>query len=181
MVLGHDFHSEHGYRKSLKAGSESAQLPTWRNLLALMSDAGIDKGETFFTNAFMGLRQGPATTGPFPGRNDEAFVARCQRFLRAQLATQRPRLILTLGRWVPRLLAPLSADLDSWSNANTFAEIDVAPVHKGVRFPSAVRSVVVALVHPSFRHLAVRHRRYKRLQGDRAELAMLRDGLKAAE
>lgn len=176
MVLGHNFHSESGYRDSMEAGRESEQQPTWRHLLALLRRADIDKGECFFTSAVMGL----ATTGPFPGRNDGAFATRCQRFLRTQLAAQRPRLILTLGRWVPRLLAPLSADLEAWSEAKTFAQIDEAPMRAPVRFPMAIQSVVVALVHPSLRHLAVRLRRYKGLQGDDAEVAMLRDGLEAA-
>src|SRR6476620_3465173 len=39
MVLGHDFHSEAGYRDSLARGRESPTQPTWRNLLALLNAA----------------------------------------------------------------------------------------------------------------------------------------------
>lgn len=176
MILGHDFHSETGYHASLKRGREAAGQPTWRHLLALLERAGIAKERCFFTNAYMGLRKGDATTGVFPGAGDARFVDRCRAFLEIQIQAQQPSLILTLGKWVPAILAPLSVGLDGWRGAATFAAIDYAgPVQRGAEFPGARSCTVVALTHPSLRPAAVRFRSYKGLKGDAAEMAMLGD------
>jgi len=178
MILGHDFHSERGYRKSLARGREVETQPTWRNLLALLSRAGIDRNDCFFTNAFMGLRRGHATTGIFPGARDSLFVARCREFLGDQIAAQQPRLIITLGKWVPSLLAPLSPELRVWRDLTRFKPIDVVgPVQRAVSFRRVENVAVVALMHPSMRQLGVRYRQFEELVGDPAEQAMLERAL----
>jgi hypothetical protein len=178
MVLGHDFHSETGYRESLKRGHEAATQPTWRNLLSLLNRAGIAPESCFFTNAYMGLRGGDRATGTFPGAADEAFVLHCVRFLAEQLRTQQPVLILTLGIHVPPLLGRLTAALSPWTEGKGLKHLDrVGPVKHDVAFPSApgVRATVVALTHPSLRSASVRHRRYGEQIGDAAELSMLEE------
>jgi len=180
MILGHDFHSESGYRASLARGAESATQPTWRNLVGLLSEAKIPLTNCFFTNAFMGLRAGDATTGRFPGASDSEFVAHCRRFLVRQLEVQRPSLVLTLGIHAPGVLAPLSPELVSWGAGTGLKHLDAAgPVRKAVTFSGVpgLCTVAVALTHPSLRHASVRHRRYRTETGARAELLMLRDGL----
>ena len=180
MVLGHDFHSEVGYRESLKRGRESPSQPTWWVLLALLDRVGIHPAGCFFTNVYMGLRAGRKTTGPFPGAKDSAYVDHCLRFLREQLAAQRPSLVITLGVNVPPLLARLSGDLDDWGGRTGFEHLDDSgPQRTGVRFldlPSFSTSVV-ALLHPSMRHSNIRKRRYRGHVGDEAEVAMLKDAL----
>lgn len=179
MILGHDFHSEVGYRASLKRGAESESQPTWRNLLALLTEADIAPSECFFTNVFMGLRAGSATTGTFPGAADAIFVAHCRRFLLRQIEMQRPTLILTLGVHAPRMLAPLSTDLAPWAEGKGLRHLDrVGPVRFDVRFSDlpTFRTTVVALVHPSLRPASVRYRRYGTATGADAELLMIRDG-----
>lgn len=183
MVLGHDFHSEAGYRASLARGREAETQPTWRHLRALLSKAGIPVERCFFTNVYMGLRQGEATTGPFPGATDAAFVARCSRFLLEQLDAQRPALILALGINVPPILGSLSDDLVDWTTGRGLKHLDeVGPVRHRVSFSgvTGLQSSVVALTHPSLRPASVRHRRYKGESGDRVELFMLRDATNAA-
>lgn len=180
MVLAHDFHAETGYRESLALRRERATLPTWRNLVPLLREAGVDLGRCFFTNAYMGLRAGSASVGVFPGARDAGFVAHCRRFLLRQLAVQRPALVLTLGVYAPRVLAPLSPDLSDWAGAGGFKPLDVAgPVRAGATFPGApgVEATVVALTHPCLWHAAVRHRRYGGEAGGAAERRMLRDAL----
>ena len=182
MVLGHDFHSEVGYRASLERGCESPTQPTWRVLLKLFQGVGIDPIECFFTNVYMGLRAGKATTGPFPGAGDPEFVAHCLEFLREQLAAQRPSLVITLGVNVPPLLARLSDDLSGWAENVGIKPLDSGgPVRTGVRFGGipSFGTTVVALLHPSMRHASIRLRRYRGLAGDDAEVAMLRDALEA--
>ena len=176
MILGHDFHSEVGYEKSLARGAESMTQPTWRNLLHLMARCGLEPGDCFFTNVYMGLRAGRETTGVFPGASDAAFVGRCLRFLTEQIATQRPRAILTLGRFVPALLARLSPELEGWRSTKTLKAIDdVGPLARVVTFDGVhdVVCVVAALTHPSLRHAGVRWRRYEGLVGDAAEVLMV--------
>ena len=181
MVLGHDFHSEAGYQASLARGYESPNQPTWRNLAALLAEAGIAPRDCFFTNVYMGLRAGVLTTGPFPGARCAEFVAHCRGFLTRQLETQRPRLILTLGVYSPQMLAPLSPELSPWSTARGLKHLDaVGPVQAQVTFTAlpGFRSNVVALTHPCLRHASVRHRRYKNKEGSEAEFLMLADALR---
>ena len=180
MVLGHDFHSEAGYRASLAAGAEPDTQPTWRSLLGWLAEAEIEPATCFFTNVYMGLREGAATTGRFPGASDTAFVERCRRFLREQLEAQRPRLVLTLGVWVPRLLAPLGgAALEPWLEATTFATIDgsagTGALRRDVPLFSGGTCTVAALSHPSFWPRSAATRRYRDESGHEAHGSLLRD------
>lgn len=176
MVLGHDFHSEIGYRRSLAQDCESLSQPTWRNLLRLLAQAAIPTADCFFTNFFMGLRQGTITTGVFPGSKSEPYVEYCRRFLLRQLEVQRPRLVLTLGVRVPYLVAPMSPELAPWQMRQGLKHLDACgPIQLKVSFAGlpGFRTTVVALTHPSLRHTSVRHRRFHGATGAEAELKML--------
>lgn len=181
MVLGHDFHSETGYHASLARGWELRSQPTWRQLTGLLEAAGIPLVQCFFTNVYMGLRKGGRATGRFPGASDSGFVGRCLDFLGVQVGAFRPRIILTLGGYVPSLLARLSDDLEAWRGVTRLIDIDrIGPVDTGARIQSnkcTVRAAVAALTHPSQRSLNVRRRRYRNRVGHDAELLMLRDAL----
>lgn len=180
MVLGHDFHSKAGYEASVERGRESINQPTWRNLVDVLTRAAIPLERCFFTNYYMGLREGTETTGPFPGAGDESFVSHCNSFFIDQLRTQRPQLLITLGIYVPFAIAPLSPDLNDWGSHRGIKHLDSArPVRKAVRFFGLpdLATTIVALIHPSQRHASLRHRRYARSVGDEAEVAMLRDAL----
>jgi|APTNR8051073442_1049403.scaffolds.fasta_scaffold04218_8 hypothetical protein len=176
MVLGHDFHSEMNYRRSLERGGEILSQPTWRNILKLLAQAEIPTGDCFFTNFFMGLRQGTQTTGAFPGSKSVPYVEHCRRFLLRQLEVQRPRLVLTLGIHTPHLIARLSPELAPWGVKQGLKHLDASgPVQVEVSFVglSGFRTTVAALTHPSFRHASVRHRRFDGVVGAEAELKML--------
>lgn len=176
MILGHDFHSETGYRASLLRGAERLSQPTWRNLLALLHRVGIRPEECFFTNAFMGLRAGAGTTGVFPGSVDRQFVGHCRQFLTRQLHFQRPSLVVTLGMQAPRILAALSPELEDWSTVRGIRHLDrIGPLRRDVSFGKVpdFRTTVVAVVHPSLRQLSVRHRSYRGHSGDAAEVNIL--------
>lgn len=176
MVLGHDFHSEHGYNDSLERGFESPTQPTWRNLRTLLQAAQIPVASCFFTNFFMGLRAGSATTGTFPGAAHTEFVHECRDFLLRQLEAQQPTLVLTLGIHTPYYLAPLSPQLADWGTRRGLKHLDATgPVRFDVQFPAlpSYSTTVVALTHPSLRHASVRHRSFEGLTGAEAELRML--------
>ena len=97
----------------------------------------------------------------------------------------QPRLILSLGVYVPSFLASLSSELRRvWSGVRRLTMLDereVASVYPstfvGVLRPTAV----VALTHPAYRHVNVKHRRYRNLEGEAAEQAMVKDALARQE
>lgn len=184
MVLGHDFYSEAGFRRFAAKRGESTRGPTWRNLLALLERVGVGPERCFFTNAYMGLREGSQNTGRFPGARDPGFVERCRAFLGKQIRAQEPRLILTLGSHVPAVLAPLSKDLAPWLGSASLKALDEAGCQliPGARFPPVpgCKVTVAALVHPSIRWASVLRRRYAGLEGDAAEVAILKDALRSS-
>jgi hypothetical protein len=188
MVLGHDFHSETEFAKTLVHGAEIEtserasnyrRIPTWTALLALLTEVGVPPQRCFFTNVYMGLRRGSGSTGRFPGAKDRDFVVRCQSFFEKQIAAQRPRVILTLGVWVPVFLAPVANELHDWRGAPSYADLDrLGPVRHGVKLAgSSIPCSVVALTHPSLRGPNVHRRRFKGLSGHSAEVAMIREAL----
>jgi len=183
MVLGHNFDSEKNYRISLNRKKENvSRNPTWKNLIGLLKEVGIAPEDVFFTNFFMGLITSDGNTGRFPGADDAAFVRRCRELFLQQVAIQRPAIILVLGIHVPSLISDLSQQLRPWANAKSFSQLDPDfGIVKHVRFDGIDHSTtVVALSHPSYRLLNVKHRRYGTHEGPAAELNLLRDALSSA-
>ncbi len=199
MVLGHDFHSEDGYEKSLKAGEEPRDNKTWSNLLPVLDEVGISRKWCFFTNLYMGLRATPTaqqerpgvkarrprspTMGKHPGASDADFVSHCRAFLVEQLRVQRPALILSLGKYVPPALGTLSPELAPWAEWKNFGHIDkVGAVQSPVTVGGidGYQTTVVALLHPCQRRLNLPARRYGSAAGAEAELAMIRVGMALA-
>lgn len=181
LVLGHDFDSEVAYRRSFVIGNET-HGPTWRNLRKLFNETGILMSQCFFTNYFMGMRVGNISTGRSPASYSDEFVARCGDFLIEQLKLIRPKVLLTLGVYVPRLIASRSEGLAGWQLTRSFSDIDrIGPLHFDVCFKGYAGTVhVVSLTHPSFHGSNVRRRRYRRTKGLTAEIAMLKDTMKYA-
>ena len=131
----------------------------------------------------MGLRITGKVTGQSPGAADPEFVKRCESFfLEKQIAVQKPRLILALGKYSIKFIAQLSPDLAEWKKCKTFPQLDdsdLGPLVKKVRFNGSKPTTVVALLHPSTRHGNARHRgSYKGQSGIDAELKMLKRALK---
>lgn len=192
MVLGHDFHSEAGFRQSLAQGTEVVDgpqpghrtPPTWTGLRQLFGEVGIALESCFFTNAYMGLRKGDGTTGRFPGSLDKEYIGRSRAFLLRQIASQQPSVILTLGTWVPSFIAPLSPQLTHWKNVGSIKKLDdMGPVVHDVTFPgtSAKPCAVAALTHPSLRSANINRRHYKGVQGHASEVMMIRDAIRRSD
>jgi uracil-DNA glycosylase len=185
MVIGHNFDTLTGFQRSLERGAENFRIPTWRHLLALLDAVGLAPERCFFTNAYMGLIDGPSNVGRFPGAADPAFVERCTAFLAEQLTVMQPRLVLTLGGAVLPMVARLAGPIAGpWRTATSAAALDacnaalLTPVWlAGVPHPTTL----VALTHPAQRPLNVGRRRYRRLVGDAAERALLREALAQLE
>lgn len=182
MVLGHDFHSEEGYEESRKRGFERETQATWRQLITLFRAVDLPLKSCFFTNFYMGLRKGTNKEGKFPGASDRQFRTHCEKFLCTQLRAQQPAVVITLGLWVPPAIATLSPELNCWRRKASITAKDLDstdPVRKDVSFRAVenLKTVVVALIHPSHRSKNVIGRRYRSLTGNDAEIQMLKDAL----
>jgi len=181
MVLGHNFDSVAGFRKSVAHGSENMKSPTWRYLINFLHDTNINPNSCFYTNVYMGLISGGSNVGKFPGSKDKAFVSRCLSYLKEQLAVVQPLVVLVLGIHVPALLANISEELSVWRGIASFRMLDDSGIPKisKVTFSDVhgVSSTVVALTHPSRRDLNVGRRKYKDFVGSEAEIAMVNEAL----
>ena len=187
MILGHDFHSVAGYEWSREHSEENLKTTTWLHLRNLLERVSIRLEDCFFTNIFLGLREGAATTGRFPGADDPKFVDRCRKFFLKQIAVQQPRLVLALGAYVPQFLAPLSEQLAAaWTTPSSFPrrDRDKTSILTEVIFKNLERHpcVVASIIHPCMRNSNVRHRHWheRNLHGDAAELALLRHAVNLA-
>ena len=153
MVLGHNFDSEAGFGESVNRGKEKLSTGAWGRLLKLLAGAEVPVARCFFTNAFMGLCEGDDSFD-YSGRAHGAFRTACSAFLRAQIEFQRPRLILTLGRHVPPILAELSHELSVWLRTDLrLDDLDATPLIPNAGFQLSSgwihRAAVVPLAHPS--------------------------------
>jgi uracil-DNA glycosylase len=184
MMLGHNFDCEKGFKESLRNQGENPTGSTWCNLLKLLKVVDIPKERCFFTNFYMGLKPGDKATGKLPAAADIPFVRCCQDFFREQLRVMQPKIVLVLGKEFFSEFAtflPLESQVKSaWMRAKTWQYLDQcnAAFIYPLRFPEVSHpTVVVALVHPSYRSLNVGMRRYKNFVGEAAELAMLQAAL----
>lgn len=190
MVVGQDFDVEANFRKAEAAGQENIKKnATWRNLLALLEEVRIAPQSCFFTNAIMGVRvdlppdsqNKQSNTGDSPAFKHPDFIKECQQFFLKQLEMQRPKLVLVLGKMPARFLATMVEDLRPWKQLKTITDIDNADqqLMRGATFTNGVKTTLVLLTHPSFRHLNIHKRRYKTdFTGAEAELETLKEALK---
>lgn len=161
MVLAHDWGTVGDFALYEKNDEERLTNPTWRNMLPFLERAGIDTGECFFTNFFVGLRTGKSSVGVFPGADDVAYVRKCQSLLAQQIARQKPRLVLVLGSYVPKLIAPMTDDLKAWERFDSFKALDkqnLASFRSVILKGSDHKFSAVSLVHPCYRQRNAIHR-----------------------
>jgi hypothetical protein len=187
MVLGHNLDSERGFAKSVFRGGENLKGATWDALTKFLDAAMPDecaRGNFFFTNFLIGLIAGPSASsvGIFPGTSNPDFVARCRTFLKTQIQVIRPSLLFVLGSQTPRLIAPLSPQLEHWNSAKKYADIDQGD---GGFIPNANIAgndlSIVALTHPCKRRLNVKYRRFDGFVGEAAEMEMVRRAVIASK
>ncbi len=93
MLVGHNFDSKRAFEKSKAPGGER-QYPFWTTLKAILSAAGVNLSDCFFTNALMGLQPGSAS-GPMP--RCAGYKEQCRAFLARQVEIVQPRALAALG------------------------------------------------------------------------------------
>jgi hypothetical protein len=97
MFLGNDYGTLRTYEALLSKGFENPI--TWRNLKDRVRRSGIPVSHTFFTNSVLGLRStvGSKALDKSAWHHMPQFVEFCQEFLRFQVETLAPRLLVVLG------------------------------------------------------------------------------------
>jgi len=181
MILGQDWGTVKNHLEAQRRIGPVDADPTWDNMLALFSRAGIDATRCFFTNAYMGLRDRKKNTGKNPGASHAPYVQFCAEVFFEQLNRQQPALVISLGTYVPQFLSQLSGELAPWS-AGDFAARDVhgalvnRATFKNKKLLAGQHTCAVAsILHPSERNRNLWRRKYGRLVGDAAEVAVLSD------
>lgn len=178
MILAHDWGTVRDFELYEKEDEERLTNPTWRNMLPFFERVGIRTRDCFFTNFFVGLRTDKSSVGVFPGAKDPVYVMTCQRLLAKQIDRQRPRLVLVLGAYVPKLIASMSDDLKPWERFDSFKAIDRQSLasFRNVNLRGSDHEFSVAsLVHPCYRQRNARNRRWKNFEGDAAEVNLVKE------
>jgi uracil-DNA glycosylase family 4 len=152
MIIGQDFDTIDKFRALLKDNKSELETgnTTWRNLLKLLSDAGIDKKAVFYTNAIMGYRDGGKNTGKSPAFKDKDFIKACRDFMIEQISMVKPRKIIVLGANLFDFMAALSDDLKAIKDIKKFKDLDKR-VYRGVTFKNVddYKCDLLFMLHPS--------------------------------
>lgn len=177
MVLAHDWGTVGDFEEFEPQDAERLSNPTWRNMLSFFGKAGVDPKDCFYTNFFVGLRTGKSSVGKFPGAKDVDYVKRCQDFFVEQVEKQKPRLILALGAYVPKLISSTSDDLGDWKKFESFKKLDQNQFasFRDVKLRGSDHSFSIAsLVHPCYRQRNAQIRAWNGFLGDEAEVNLIR-------
>ena len=93
MFVGHNYAGAEAFARLRDKGGEGGFW--WRDILApLLKGAGLDLGRAFFTNALMGLKDGPSLGSM---NATPQFEAECSQFLRDQIEIVKPSAIVAFG------------------------------------------------------------------------------------
>jgi uracil-DNA glycosylase len=118
-------------------------------------------------------------TGKSPAFKEKAFIKDCQDFFLKQLEAQKPKIILVLGKHVAEFIAPLSEELKFWGKIKNFEHVDSQNQQViNTTFTNDLNTTTVLLTHPSFRFANVGRRKFNSLEGNIAELEMIKTALK---
>lgn len=175
LVLGQDQDNEKGYNKSILKETESYS-PTWKNIEELFTKAGIDLDTCFFTNALMGIRISELNTGKSPGLFNDIFLKQNVSFLKKQISIIKPISIITLGIIPLKILSMINEDLMwKYSFLDTFKEIDESnsAIILDVNIEN-IQTNVGIIVHPSYRKVNCKDRKFNNFQGEEAEIEILK-------
>jgi uracil-DNA glycosylase len=153
IVIGHNFGSQE-YRNEIQPAGREDDKATWRNLDALLTQAGADPAQCFRTNWFVGLLPGSKQTGRFLRKPDHGYELACRSLLVKQIEEIKPTAILLLGPEVASRAHGLIPALAPWRGAKRWIDIDQSTIGysaRDIELPAAgVRTNVAALLHPSF-------------------------------
>lgn len=160
LILGSNFGSSNNFvndQNELLLDDERNVSRTWKKLLPMLADSGIDQKECFFTNAWPFLHIGGKNTGPVENwLKNSVLMFSCAFFLKQTLEIIRPRLIVGLGTGPVAFLGHVfPEELSVWKGYRISC-MDELPIAQ-IGLPNSVLDCVcVAITHPSMPN--VRHR-----------------------
>lgn len=173
FVIGQNFGNEAEYLQMQQGQFQDLDTPTWKNLQRLLLKHGIKPERCFFTNSFPHLFAGNHNTvGKFPASRQQAYVQACADFLQYQINTLKPKLLLTLGSYVPHVIGFLQG-FDHYKNISTLKAID----QQNLSLTHANGLTVACLSHTSLYHSAVSGRRYREYSGEAAHDSLMADAV----
>lgn len=109
MFLGNDFGTLKSYERLRKKGFENPL--TWKHVKRRVGRTDVTTSATFFTNAVMGLREDGTALEKKDWDALPQFRAFCREFLKFQIETLRPRLIVVMGPNPKKTLDSLSVGM----------------------------------------------------------------------
>ena len=146
---------------------------TGKNLKELLGKIPIPLEYCFFTNVIFGVRDRETNTGNSPAWENKDFRKKCEEALRKQIEVIKPEGIVCLGLVAPRILKELIPECGKWADRK-FETIDKNG--DSVLYPITHPTIKIAaiLLHPSFRAVNLRRRKYKEFEKEKAEIEILK-------
>ncbi len=179
MAIGHNFGCV-SYRNKIDSVGREDDQATWRNLDALLIQAGCSPSQCFRTNWFIGLLPGDKQTGRFLLKAEPEYEDACRALLLKQIHAIRPRAILLLGPEVASRAHTVMPSLGPWRGAKKWADIDRCAIGHSPRdveiAGSDHRTNIAALLHPSF-GVANQGRRMQNMSVPMTEVEIVRAAL----
>lgn len=169
MVLGNNFANrrfvDHIVAKGFEVdfgASRVAKDPTWRRLLNLLDQVPVRPEDCFFTNVYMAFIAGSSNLGNISLHATDPFELACQRFFARQVDLLQPRTVVCLGAAACAFVARHCGGRLPWPErpvTGYFAAVDARDSALQESVLIGTQTVkLVALVHPSYRHLNARTR-----------------------
>jgi len=100
MIVGQDFGSKTDYdkKKISEKGENIEKQSTWKNLIPMLKNLGINPKECFYTNLLFGLRDSTSNVGISPSIDNKDYIKQSIDFFEKQMETLKPNLIIFLGK-----------------------------------------------------------------------------------
>jgi hypothetical protein len=152
MYLGHNFDKLKGLQESTTRGRE--ENLTWRRIRDSVL-THLSEEQIWFTNYFMGVLERKTNIGEVVrSASFPAFEEDCWEFFKSQVAIQKPRVIVALGREVVRVLHPGNRlDMPFWElkKSDAYGPLRLKAHDVEIKLAQGNhRTKLVAAYHPSF-------------------------------
>jgi hypothetical protein len=151
MYLGHNFDKIDGFLNSVRRGRE--ENLTWRRIRDSVF-SHIPAERIWFTNYFMGVLLTESNVGALERSSGfDQFEEDCWNFFKLQVAIQKPRLIVALGREVVRILSPSNRlNIPSWKlgAGQTYGPLRLKSHPIRISSNDPYETQIIAAYHPSF-------------------------------
>ena len=100
MVVGQDFGTKTDFikKKISEKGENIEKQSTWKNLIPMLKNLGIEPSDCFYTNLLFGLRDSVSNVGISPSIGNKDYIEHSNDFFEKQMDALKPNLIIFLGK-----------------------------------------------------------------------------------